>query len=83
MITSYLVTFIENHETIPHPLRPGQVRGDEPAIPPADDDYIPHRSPIEEESDDEESMDVSMVRYGKKEYVLLFLPLCFLFGLLS
>ena len=31
---------------------------------------------------DEESMDVSMVRYGKKEYVLLFLPLCFLFALL-
>ena len=32
---------------------------------------------------DEESMDVSMVRYGKKEYVWLFLPLCFLFALLS
>ena len=32
---------------------------------------------------DEESMDVSMVRYGKKEYVLLFLPLYFLFALLS
>ena len=32
---------------------------------------------------DEESMDVSMVRYGKKEYVSLSLPLCFLFALLS